>query len=61
MPYNVICLTCTVIAIAFGSVYNLTTRTFQVEEAQKKSLKERLLNLFKRQEKTNDENKDKKD
>ena len=28
MPYNVICLTCTVIAIAFGSVYNLTTRNF---------------------------------
>lgn len=28
MPYNVICLTCTVIAIAFGSIHNLTTRRF---------------------------------
>lgn len=28
MPYNVICLVCTVMAIAFGSVHNLTTRKF---------------------------------
>lgn len=28
MPYNVICLACTVIAIAFGSIHNLTTRRF---------------------------------
>ena len=26
MPYNVICLACTVMAIAFGSIHNLTTR-----------------------------------
>ena len=49
MPYNVICLTCTAIAIGFGSIYNLTTRTFQVEEIkEKKTLKEKLLGLFKR-------------
>jgi hypothetical protein len=29
MPYNVICLTCTVVAIAFGSIHNFTTRKFK--------------------------------
>ena len=28
MPYNVICLVCTVIAVAFGSVHNITTKSF---------------------------------
>ena len=28
MPYNVICLACTVVAIAFGSMHNLTTRRY---------------------------------
>uniref|UniRef100_A0A8C8JS23 GPI transamidase component PIG-T n=1 Tax=Oncorhynchus tshawytscha TaxID=74940 RepID=A0A8C8JS23_ONCTS len=32
MPYNVICLTCTVMAVGYGSLYKLLTRTFQVEE-----------------------------
>ncbi|XP_068188379.1 GPI transamidase component PIG-T [Antennarius striatus] len=32
MPYNVICLTCTVVAVGYGSLYNLLTRSFQVEE-----------------------------
>ncbi|XP_067941754.1 GPI transamidase component PIG-T-like [Watersipora subatra] len=27
MPYNVICLACTVVALAFGSFHNLTTKT----------------------------------
>lgn len=26
MPYNVICLTCTVVALAFGPLHNVTTR-----------------------------------
>lgn len=30
MPYNVICLACTVVAIAFGSFHSLTTRQFRV-------------------------------
>nr|XP_002126904.1 GPI transamidase component PIG-T [Ciona intestinalis] len=30
MPYNVICLVCTVLAIAFGSLHNLSTRKFEV-------------------------------
>ncbi|KAI9314340.1 GPI transamidase component PIG-T [Dichotomocladium elegans] len=40
MPYNVITLTCTVIALFFGSIFNLLTRQFQVvaaEEEKKKS------------------------
>jgi len=32
MPYNVICLACTVVALAFGPLLNLTTKTLQVEE-----------------------------
>ncbi|XP_051887165.1 GPI transamidase component PIG-T [Pristis pectinata] len=32
MPYNVICLTCTVVAVGYGSFYNLLTRTFQIVE-----------------------------
>ncbi|CAM4681746.1 unnamed protein product [Leuciscus chuanchicus] len=32
MPYNVICLTCTVVTVGYGSFYNLLTRTFQVDE-----------------------------
>ncbi|KAG0320486.1 hypothetical protein BGZ99_004483 [Dissophora globulifera] len=32
MPYNVITLTCTVIALFFGSMFNLLTRDFQEEE-----------------------------
>ena len=35
MPYNVICLTCTVIAIAFGSIHNLTTKRFVVMDSSK--------------------------
>ncbi|GFS20171.1 GPI transamidase component PIG-T [Elysia marginata] len=36
MPYNVICLACTVLAIAFGSMHNLTTRRFVKEDAANK-------------------------
>jgi phosphatidylinositol glycan class T len=32
MPYNVICLSCTAIAIAFGSLHNFTTRKFVFKE-----------------------------
>ncbi|KAK3085312.1 hypothetical protein FSP39_001351 [Pinctada imbricata] len=35
MPYNVICLACTVVAIAFGSIHNLTTRRFQALDPSK--------------------------
>lgn len=35
MPYNVICLACTVVAIAFGSFHNLTTRRFVIKDPAK--------------------------
>ncbi len=44
MPYNVICLTCTVIAIGFGSIHNFTTRKFVFSEP--KTLKEKVLDIF---------------
>ena len=30
MPYNVICLACTVVALAFGPLHNITTKNLQV-------------------------------
>lgn len=44
MPYNVICLACTVVAIAFGSLHNLTTRIYQKVDPDddKKSLVSRI-------------------
>ncbi len=47
MPYNVICLTCTVVAVGYGSFYNLLTRTFQVDEPSL-PLAKRLANLLRR-------------
>ncbi|XP_064155735.1 GPI transamidase component PIG-T [Anguilla rostrata] len=47
MPYNVICLTCTVVAVGYGSLYNLLTRTFQVEEPGP-GLAKRLANVIRR-------------
>ena len=48
MPYNVVCLTCTVVAVCYGSFYNLLTRTFQIEEPRKGGLVKRLANLIRR-------------
>ncbi|XP_051947447.1 GPI transamidase component PIG-T [Xyrauchen texanus] len=47
MPYNVICLTCTVVAVGYGSFYNLLTRTFQVDEPSP-PLAKRLANIIRR-------------
>ncbi|CAF95701.1 unnamed protein product, partial [Tetraodon nigroviridis] len=47
MPYNVICLTCTVVAVGYGSLYNLLTRSFQVEEASQ-GLAKRIANVIRR-------------
>ena len=30
MPYNVICLACTVVALAFGPLHNITTKRFDI-------------------------------
>ena len=37
MPYNVICLACTVVAIAFGSFHNLSSRRFEAVDSKKSS------------------------
>jgi len=42
MPYNVICLACTVVAIAFGSIHNLTTRRFTAADPTAKGLLAKL-------------------
>jgi hypothetical protein len=46
MPYNVICLTCTAIAIAFGSLHNFTTRKFIFIES--KTFKEKIISFIKK-------------
>uniref|UniRef100_A0A8D0BQJ9 Phosphatidylinositol glycan anchor biosynthesis class T n=1 Tax=Salvator merianae TaxID=96440 RepID=A0A8D0BQJ9_SALMN len=48
MPYNVICLTCTVVAVCYGSFYNLLTRTFHVEEPNRGGLAKRLANAIRK-------------
>lgn len=49
MPYNVICLTCTVVAVGYGSFYNLLTRAFQVvEEPASGGLVKRLANVIRK-------------
>ncbi|XP_033101551.1 GPI transamidase component PIG-T-like [Anneissia japonica] len=42
MPYNVICLTCTVVAIGFGSIHNLTTRQFIRDSEEDPGLKAKV-------------------
>lgn len=54
MPYNVICLACTVVALAFGPLHNMTTKRLllQKKDDTKKSLLVRLKEkLFKKKEK----------
>lgn len=45
MPYNVICLACTVVALAFGPLHNCTTKKLVVEDSRnkKQSLKDKIL------------------
>lgn len=42
MPYNVICLACTVVAIGFGSFHNISTKVFVEDTEQKPSLIQRI-------------------
>ena len=44
MPYNVICFVCTVIAIGFGSIFNLTTR--RLVPATKENSRGKLHKVF---------------
>lgn len=55
MPYNVICLACTVVALAFGPLHNMTTKHLKLQKKDnvKKSLISRLrAKLFNNKEKT---------
>lgn len=46
MPYNVITFSCTVMAIYFGSVYNMLTRRFIAVSDVKPNILKRVLNTF---------------
>lgn len=46
MPFNVICLGCTAVALAFGGLHNLTTKDFCYSEKRPKTpLRQRLDDL----------------
>ncbi|RXG53904.1 GPI transamidase component PIG-T, partial [Armadillidium vulgare] len=46
MPYNVICLACTVVALAFGPIHNITTKRRQRRKKnQKKICRRRLVKI----------------
>ena len=43
MPYNVICFVCTVVAIGFGSLYNLTIKDVKrVDPKEEESIVKRI-------------------
>ncbi|XP_071823814.1 GPI transamidase component PIG-T-like [Apostichopus japonicus] len=63
MPYNVICLVCTVFAIAFGSIHNLTTRRLDYEKKKETiwmKVKRRIPFLGKKEKKDSKESKEEK-
>lgn len=54
MPYNVICLACTVVALAFGPLHNMTTKLLilQKKDDSKKSFLQKIKDkLFKKKDK----------
>lgn len=62
MPYNVICLACTVVALAFGPLHNITTKRLILKKKNQVKLLERLknkiLDIFKKKEVVNKEKAD---
>ncbi|KAM3967678.1 LOW QUALITY PROTEIN: phosphatidylinositol glycan anchor biosynthesis class T [Aphomia sociella] len=49
MPYNVICLACTVVALAFGPLHNICTKELILKPVGTPvSLTQKIMNLFKR-------------
>lgn len=49
MPYNVICLACTVVALAFGPLNNICTKELVLKAAGTSiTLRQKILNLFKK-------------
>lgn len=55
MPYNVICLACTVVALAFGPLHNITTKSLRLklnEPGSNKNMFQKIKDkFFKRKEK----------
>ncbi|OQR69692.1 GPI transamidase component PIG-T-like [Tropilaelaps mercedesae] len=48
MPYNVICFVCTALALAFGPIHNITTKTLVLQDkTQKKGLLHKVLQRLK--------------
>lgn len=39
MPYNAICLTCTVVALAFGPIHNLTIKRLEIKDSTQDSMR----------------------
>lgn len=57
MPYNVICLACTVVALAFGPIHNITTKKLvpkkvEVKESHLTRMVNKIKGLFRRISKT---------
>lgn len=44
MPYNVICLSCTVVALAFGPLHNITTKSLKLKPKRNETILTRLKN-----------------
>uniref|UniRef100_A0A2M3ZR44 Putative secreted peptide n=1 Tax=Anopheles braziliensis TaxID=58242 RepID=A0A2M3ZR44_9DIPT len=57
MPYNVICLACTVVALAFGPIHNISTKriTAKGKESGKTSLSDKIRQFFRLKDAVNDE------
>lgn len=47
MPYNVICLACTVVALAFGPLHNITTKKFVLTSSEKKGFLKKTISKVK--------------
>ncbi|VVC90523.1 unnamed protein product [Leptidea sinapis] len=51
MPYNVICLACTVVALAFGPLHNICTKELVLKATGAPlGLRQKLINLFKKKQ-----------
>lgn len=61
MPYNVICLACTVVALAFGPLHNITTKRLILKKKNQEKLLERLKNKIMQKFKRNGDSKISKD
>lgn len=60
MPYNVICLACTVVALAFGPLHNMTTKslTLQRKDLKPKSMFTKIKEKFTRKKKVEEKEED---